>query len=47
MSSNTRKKNTGLNSAVLFAAWLAVVVAASNGDIETNTQVVPIAYQAE
>ena len=46
MNPNTRK-GTARQSAVLLAAWLAVVVASVNPDIEASTTVIPIAYQAE
>jgi hypothetical protein len=46
MNPNTRK-GTARNSAVLLAAWLAVVIASVNPDIESSTAVIPIAYQAE
>jgi hypothetical protein len=46
MNSNTRK-GTARNSAVLLAAWLAVVIASVNPDIEASTAVIPIAYTAE
>jgi hypothetical protein len=46
MSSKTTK-GTRLNHAVLFAAWLTVIVASVNPAIDSTHTVVPIAYQAE
>ncbi len=46
MNSNTSKDNT-LNSAILFAAWLVVIAAGVDAHIESASQVVRIAYQAE
>jgi hypothetical protein len=46
MNPNTRK-GTARNSAVLLAAWLAVVIASANSELEASTVVIPIAYQAE
>lgn len=46
MNSNTRKDSL-LNSAVLFAAWLIVIIASVDAHIESSTEVVRIAYAAE
>lgn len=46
MNSNTRK-DTFLNSAVLFAAWLVIVIASVGNHVESSTSVVRIAYLAE
>lgn len=46
MNSNTRK-DTLLNSVVLFAAWLIIIVASVDAHIESNSEVVRIAYAVE
>jgi hypothetical protein len=46
MNSNHRK-DSFLNSAVLFAAWLIVIVASVDAHIESSSEVVRIAYVAE
>ncbi len=46
MKSNSRK-DTILNSAVLFATWLVVISAGVSERLEASTAVVPINYQIE
>jgi hypothetical protein len=45
MNSNTKKETA--RSAALLAAWLTVVIASVNPDIEASTTLIPIAYLAE
>jgi len=43
MNSNIRK-DTILNSAVIFAAWLVIIVSSVDNHVETASKVVAIAY---
>jgi len=40
-------QDTVLNAAVVFAAWLIVIVACINPELESPTTVVRIAYAAQ
>ena len=45
MRSNFRKDRI-LDSVILFAAWLVVITAGVGDQVESSSQVVPIAYAA-
>ena len=46
MNTNNRK-DTVFNCAVVFAAWLVLIAACVSDDVDANTHVVRIAYQAQ